>query len=135
MQVLRGGERDGVRVLGGGAGGVPAARRGGAGDGGGPAGAGAALLGGRGGRRVRHPRGARQLPRALGQGLQRLRRLLRARHGRRHRLTHRRLRKPCHAHAHHPRHPQELLLLLIVVRRKGSCHICVDIELADACSL
>ena len=34
VQVLRGGERDGVRVLGGGAGGVPAARRGGARDGG-----------------------------------------------------------------------------------------------------
>lgn len=79
MQVLRGGERDGVRLLGAGAGGVPAARSGGASDGGGHAGAGAALLRRRGGRGVRHPRGTRQLARALGQGLQRLRRLLRAR--------------------------------------------------------
>ena len=112
LQVLRGGERDGVRLLGGIPGGVPHPERGGATDDRRPGGAGAALLGGGRCGGVRHPGRAWQLPRAVGQGVPRLRQVLRPRHGRRHRLAHRGIHQPRAPHARYPGHPQKLILLL-----------------------
>lgn len=116
MQVLRGGERDGVRLLGAGAGGVPAARLGGAGDAVmvgdllalallfSAVGAAAefGILGERGNSHVRWAK----VCNVYGAFCERA-------NDRRHRLPARRLCQPRHAHAHHPRIPQELILLLV----------------------